>query len=1081
MHSKNPKPSSKFVASTSSEESSSSDRTMDDYVVIGTVTADDPAASSGRDVGLHAENESGLFFKYPENVDVAKKFLQYKKSLGGEWGNYVMNAGLWFRTLVRPSGNVEHYQVPSLDRWKKTMDIEDDIDIAYYNGTGAEVVEDGFLCYLNQVVYGLSIPLTFFQKGVMNTLKSCLGQLNGNIFEMMRVCEALNKRWRDSGIARQFVADDVLKYYKFKYVKDRKSVYLFNDSARPKFFDFESSRRPWCDHLVMFASVLAKPNPKAAADTSSLFDVVSLEGNKLNKVLGELGIRREKRLNSVVEKIPPVGTERVDADVNMAPPLKKQKKESGKDIRASSKGVNLEALSVTWKSVAEVLKLAAANRGELVRQHDAEKREQFEKEKALQQDKYEKEAAATNKEDVDLALAGKYGEIAFPGDDTFLVAEQTPTPPVADDPTKEEVVHLRGKVIEMEKALSRVRDFINRTQQVHNKLEYERRLHKSNFDKTFKKLFELQCRYGKIKIERDEVLRKETDRFVLLQKSLLNKRFVDESDKLECQRSLLSLTLYFEAEVDSERGLKEIYLELLIERGIVLDPARVKFLVQEAHNRHSREGQRAMRILFFNIKKEDRKIHAQLEIDLRHACDELERCKGHNACLEREKVEYARLLKSSEKGVTLLEARLLDSKQRLQVSQSRLKKKITPKWGKRAIDTDHERQMADVIAFYGGELERVENEFRRYISSCGKDVEVENDKAENINEYLLICDLFFWVEDKEQDKLAALSASNKKLSAKLQQCSLAVERTSLLNLKLESKMLELQSRLNAVTVELSCKDAEILTANNESELWKESLKKKKLETMVANQQRLKKLNWDLREARDSCQRKNGLAKTHEKACSKRDGELNEAINKCNSRIADLDRDKQALVHECIQGNEVFEELDAKYKESQRMMDAVEAEINYSREVDKKLHRLKQEMECSVQITKQYRGSLLQEKKSLEARCKDLDDELNKVKTEFYEAMLLTAENVTLRTMAMLYADVEKFRTERESILAATIEYVTEYDLQLARLSYIDNLMPRVMELLNVPSTVVDVAIPFPVLLSSGPGESWNVVRPKREQ
>ncbi|KAF6175382.1 hypothetical protein GIB67_036473 [Kingdonia uniflora] len=43
-------------------------------------------------------------------------------------------------------------------------------------------------------------------------------------------------------------------------------------------------------------------------------------------------------------QIPQVGTEGVDADVNMAPSLKKQKKESGKDIRASSKGVNFEAV-----------------------------------------------------------------------------------------------------------------------------------------------------------------------------------------------------------------------------------------------------------------------------------------------------------------------------------------------------------------------------------------------------------------------------------------------------------------------------------------------------------------------------------------------------------------------------------------------------------------------------------------------------------------------------------------------------------------------------------------------------------------
>ncbi|KAF6144408.1 hypothetical protein GIB67_024635 [Kingdonia uniflora] len=129
---------------------------------------------------------------------------------------------------------------------------------------------------------------------------------------------------------------------------------------------------------------------------------------------------------------------------------------------------SISQLSVAWKSATEVLKLAAANRGELVRQHDAEKaalqeqfeqekvlqKEQFEKEKALQKDTFEKEAATTkqevedeakkvvdivlasqnkliqafyfwglSREDVDLALAGKYGEIIFPGDDASPVAE----------------------------------------------------------------------------------------------------------------------------------------------------------------------------------------------------------------------------------------------------------------------------------------------------------------------------------------------------------------------------------------------------------------------------------------------------------------------------------------------------------------------------------------------------------------------------------------------------------------------------------------------------------------------------------
>ncbi|KAF6149888.1 hypothetical protein GIB67_008609 [Kingdonia uniflora] len=531
------------------------------------------------------------------------------------------------------------------------MDIGDDIYIAYYNRTGDEVIDEGFLCYLNKAVYGLSIPLTFFQKGVMNALKSYPGQLNGNFFEMMRVCEALNQKWRDGGIARQFIADDVLKYYKFKYVKDRKSGYLFSDSARPKFFDFESTGRPWYNHLVMvmgncmqvhgeptlvliYKNFNKKPNQKGVADTSSLFDVVSREGKELNKVLGELGIRRDKRLSSVVEKVqrahqnramatsgsiyadvmeiptcdagtssslvwrprvkrtvspsekiahvqtPQVGTEGVNADVNMAPPLKKQKQESGKDIRTSTKGVDLKAVEQEALDLAKPFRCLEVGRGGV------------EEEEGSAEGAVREGGSAEGKEDIDLALVRKYSEIIFPGDDASSVAEQSLTPPVADDTTKEEVVCLRGKVIELEKALSRASESINRTQQVHNKLKYERRLHKSNFDNTFKELFELQCRYGKIKIERDEVLRKESDRFTLFQKSLKNKQFADDSEKLECHRSLLSLTLHFEAEVDSERGLMEAYLELLTEIGIVSDPARVKFLTQEARNRHSIEVQR---------------------------------------------------------------------------------------------------------------------------------------------------------------------------------------------------------------------------------------------------------------------------------------------------------------------------------------------------------------------------------------------------------------------------------------------------------------------------------------------------------
>ncbi|KAF6134986.1 hypothetical protein GIB67_023284 [Kingdonia uniflora] len=141
---------------------------------------------------------------------------------------------------------------------------------------------------------------------------------------------------------------------------------------------------------------------------------------------------------------PLVGTEGVNADVIWLS-SEEAKKESGKDIRAS-----LESCSVR-----------------IVRAGEGTAEGAFEKEKALQKDnsrrncRYKQRFEDEAKKAVDIA----------------------------------EVVHLRGKVIEMEKALSE-QGFHHRIQQIHNKLEYERRLHKSNFDKTFKELFELQCNLG---------------------------------------------------------------------------------------------------------------------------------------------------------------------------------------------------------------------------------------------------------------------------------------------------------------------------------------------------------------------------------------------------------------------------------------------------------------------------------------------------------------------------------------------------------------------------------------------------------
>ncbi|KAF6135462.1 hypothetical protein GIB67_015315 [Kingdonia uniflora] len=87
-------------------------------------------------------------------------------------------------------------------------------------------------------------------KKVMNVLQYYPAQLNGNVYKMMRVCEVLNEKWRTEVTAKQFEAEDVMIYYKCKYVEGQSSGYLYSDLARPKFFNFKSAGRPWNNHLV---------------------------------------------------------------------------------------------------------------------------------------------------------------------------------------------------------------------------------------------------------------------------------------------------------------------------------------------------------------------------------------------------------------------------------------------------------------------------------------------------------------------------------------------------------------------------------------------------------------------------------------------------------------------------------------------------------------------------------------------------------------------------------------------------------------------------------------------------------------
>ncbi|KAF6149553.1 hypothetical protein GIB67_003701 [Kingdonia uniflora] len=591
------------------------------------------------------EMEAGEFFCCPEPGNEVKWFSKYKRCLDGSWGCYLSHGSKWFRTIVRDNGDIEHYEVPSLKKWKKGKGIGQDVEVSYYNET--------------------------------------------------------------------------------------------------------------------------EPEPKCAADTSSLFDVVGREGTELNQVLGELSIRREKRLNSTVAKIQrghqnramatpsslfkaatvvpaPVGFfdnalkrgrkgSKTLAEIVTPEPLapitkdvvdvKAVAKESADLMRRDPSLLSMKIqssishLAASCQGVFEVLMSAHSERAAAEAETAAliqqlkDQNVQLEKEKIqlegkklLEKEQFEaalakqraelievgQQAAAEvvegrnhlvnrcyhwglSAKEVELSIVGGYEKVnpfrddASPAADPTVIPEKTHVPLSTNASNLEEIVRLRGRVSELEKSLSRARDNFTRTQQAQNKLEYERRLHKLNYDKIFSELVELQYT-----------------------------PFVHKSCNFRCQELLSVLTLYLEAEVDSERGLKVAYLVLLTERGIVTDPSREKFLAQEARNRHSVEA---------------------------HRC-------------------------SARAGVSVI-------------------------WGDELAD--------------------------------------------------------------KQNELFGLSTSFNKSNEELQKCLLAADETAILNSKLESNLFDLQNRLNAVIIELSQRDADIVVAKESVEAYKAVLKKKSLDVMIGNQ------------------------------------------------------------------------------------------------------------------------------------------------------------------------------------------------------------------------------------------------------
>ncbi|KAF6168436.1 hypothetical protein GIB67_004988 [Kingdonia uniflora] len=278
------------------------------------------------EVGLEQfQGFPGQLISYPPCSDTFREFCKAKATVRGKWVNCAEFTG-----------------------------IDESISLDYFDGDVWSDLLEGFLCYLFQLEYGLSLPLTNLAKGIMNAIGACLVQLNGNMWEVITMCDHLNEKWEMEGKVRRITPEDVLQFYGVKNYKASGGSYFCASVTRHRFFNLNLAGQTWNENIiwvkvdsknVVIASVKSKVERK-----ESLLDKVAEEEIELKLVLEGLGLSRKKRVNSSLTQPNPVRPSKIA--------LKYLKKQMLKALSASGTIGSVDDL----KEVEERARLAVLHR-----------------------------------------------------------------------------------------------------------------------------------------------------------------------------------------------------------------------------------------------------------------------------------------------------------------------------------------------------------------------------------------------------------------------------------------------------------------------------------------------------------------------------------------------------------------------------------------------------------------------------------------------------------------------------------------------------------------------------------------------
>ncbi|KAF6146267.1 hypothetical protein GIB67_011739 [Kingdonia uniflora] len=205
----------------------------------------------------------GQLVSYLPGSNVLRKFCKAEGAIVGKWGKCVELSSRQFRGCTVAEGEEYFYLLADLEAEKCDRGIDESISLEYFDGDVQSDLSEGFLCYLSQLEYGLSLSFTNLANGVTNVIEACPIQINGNMGG--HNC----RTWNDNII----------------WVKGN---FLQRDDEELLDLRFRSVKQ----------SVKSTVERKV-----SLLDEVAEEETKLELVLGELGLSKKKKVESKLKKV----------------------------------------------------------------------------------------------------------------------------------------------------------------------------------------------------------------------------------------------------------------------------------------------------------------------------------------------------------------------------------------------------------------------------------------------------------------------------------------------------------------------------------------------------------------------------------------------------------------------------------------------------------------------------------------------------------------------------------------------------------------------------------------------------------